>query len=92
MNQVLIPDLVQRHVSKLSAIQLAIWCYAYAAWRDGRPCLVSNAQWAAWMNVTERAVSRAHSKLAAIGAIHTRMQGGRERHVYAIEPKYWKKP
>ena len=84
-----IPDYLQLHVRKWSAMQLWLYCDVFTMNSNGNKYYRTNAQIAEAFETDERTVRRIVSGFVA-GGVLTAYQDGKMRVLHAKHPKDWK--
>lgn len=92
MNYFQLPLEILPYVSRLSAVQLAIWADAYTWEAQGKKAYRTNGQLAELLNVTEKSISCAITNLRKSGFIDWSMINGRQRIIKAVIPSNVKHP
>lgn len=84
-----IPEYLQPHVRKWSAMQLWLYCDVFTMTRGGKQYYRTNAQLAEAFGTDERTVRRIVSGFVA-GGVLTAYQDGKMRILHAKHPDRWK--
>ncbi len=86
MNYLQLPSEVMVHLTRLSAVQLAIWADAWTWAQNGKPAYRTNEQLAEMFGITPKSVSRAISALKSYGMLDAQTTNGRQRILIALIP------
>jgi hypothetical protein len=74
------------HLTRLSAVQLAIWADAWTWAQNGKPAYRTNEQLAEIFGITPKSVSRAIAALKSYGMLDAQTTNGRQRILIARIP------
>jgi hypothetical protein len=86
VNYLQLPSEVMVHLSRLSAVQLAIWADAWTWAQNGKPAYRTNEQLAEIFGITPKSVSRAIAALKSYGMMDAQTANGRQRILIARIP------